>query len=175
MLNWTNFKKKFEGNNSDAFENLAYFLFCEETKQEYGIFEYKHQKGIETEPVKYNGKLLGFQAKFYDTRISDNKKDIIDSIDVAKNAHKNLDQFFLYLNDSFKESTKEVRIPKFQKAIEDYAALKGIEIVWRVPSHIDFMLHQRKNRYLLNYFFDDWESPQKIVGRLKKFNNDLME
>lgn len=175
MLNWTNFKKKIEGKETEAFENLAYFLFCEETKQEYGVFEYKDQWGIETEPVEYQGKLSGFQAKFYTTRISDNKKDIIDSIDTAKKKHENLNQIFLYLNDSFKESTKDERIPKFQKAVEDYAASRGIEIVWRVPSHIDYMLHQCKNQYLLNYFFEDWELPKIIVDKLKKFNNDLME
>ena len=37
------------------------------------------------------------------------------------------------------------------------------------------MLHQCKNQYLLNYFFDDWELPKIIVDKLKKFNNDLME
>ena len=175
MLNWTNFNKKFEGKETEAFENLAYFMFCEETKQENGVFEYKDQWGIETEPVEYQGKLSGFQAKFYTTRISDNKKDIIDSINTAKKKHENLNQIFLYLNDSFKESTIDERIPKFQKAIEDYAASRGIEIVWRVPSHIDYMLNQCKNQYLLNYFFDDWELPEIIVDKLKKFNNDLME
>ncbi len=45
-----------------------------------GIFRYKNQVGIETEPVEHEGKLIGFQAKFYGTSVNKNKRDIKKSI-----------------------------------------------------------------------------------------------
>jgi hypothetical protein len=77
-INWNNFKAKFNGKEQKSFELLCYLLFCEEFNQNTGIFRYKNQAGIETEPIFYNNQWIGFQAKFYETKISENKDDIKD-------------------------------------------------------------------------------------------------
>ena len=84
-INWNIFKAKFNGKEQITFENLSYLLFCDEFNQDTGIFRYKNQTGIETEPIEHEEKIIGFQAKFYETKISDNIKDIEDSIAKAKN------------------------------------------------------------------------------------------
>jgi hypothetical protein len=71
-IKWGNFKAKFNGKEQDSFELLSYLLFCDEFDKKIGIFRYKNQAGIETEPILVDGKWIGFQAKFYDTKISDN-------------------------------------------------------------------------------------------------------
>jgi hypothetical protein len=71
-INWNIFKAKFNGKEQKTFENLCYLLFCNEFNQNTGIFRYKNQTGIETEPIEHKGKMIGFQAKFYETKISDN-------------------------------------------------------------------------------------------------------
>ncbi len=176
MLDWTNFSKRFAGFEQKAFQNLAYFLFCLETEQKYGVFEYKDQWGIETEPVKYQGKMVGFQAKYYTTKISENKKDIKDSIADALTKNKDLNRIYLYLNDSFKESSLDVeKKPLFQKDIENFAITKGVKLVWRVPSNIDFMLALPERKFVKDYFFGNLDSPEIIVKRFNTFNGDLVD
>ena len=63
-IDWDLFKAKFNGRETSKFEQMAYLLFASETGNPNGIFRYKNHPGIETEPVDFNGKSSGFQAKF---------------------------------------------------------------------------------------------------------------
>ena len=85
-INW----KKFEVKNEDyrkSFEGLAYSLFCRKYKRTEGIFRYKNQTGIEAEPIKEGRNLIGFQAKWFESKID--KDQIIDSITKAKKKNPN--------------------------------------------------------------------------------------
>lgn len=106
-INWNNFKAKFNGKETLSFENLAYHLFCNEYNLNKGIFRFKNQTGIETEPIQTETDCVGFQAKYYDTKISDNKGDIIDSIKKAKIKNPDLNKILFYLNQEFSESSKK--------------------------------------------------------------------
>ena len=79
-MDWKQFEIKYAQRETWAFEQLAYLLFCAEHNNRVGLFRYKNQAGIETEPIEKEGKQIGFQAKYYSTSIASNKKDIIDSI-----------------------------------------------------------------------------------------------
>ncbi len=81
-LNWNAFRLKFDGKESKAFEALCYRLFCREFGRSLGIFRYKNQIGIETEPILGHDELIGFQSKFFDHTI--NKQEITKSIEKAK-------------------------------------------------------------------------------------------
>jgi len=59
-------------------------LFCYEHAIKNGISRFKNQTGIEMEPIDHNGEQIGFQVKFYDTKLSVNKDDIIESLKKAK-------------------------------------------------------------------------------------------
>ena len=83
-INWANFKSKFYERERTVFERLAYMLFCYEFNIRIGIFRFKNQTGVETEPIDVDGLKAGFQAKYYDTKLSANKDDIIDSLKKAK-------------------------------------------------------------------------------------------
>lgn len=153
-INWNIFKAKFNGKERIAFENLSYLLFCVEFNQDTGIFRYKNQTGIETEPIEHEGKIIGFQAKFYETKISDNVKDIEDSIAKAKNKNPNLNKILFYINQEFSESTtRGQKEPQYKTNIEVYAVAKGLEIEWRVPSHFERQLVLEKNISLAKHFF----------------------
>jgi len=67
-INWNSFRAKFNGREQDKFEELSYLLFCKEHGQDFGIFGYLNQTGIEKDPIEKNGVLVGFQAKFFVTR-----------------------------------------------------------------------------------------------------------
>ena len=63
--NWANFQTKFTDNPQKYFEWFCYLLFCQEFNKATGIFRYKNQSGIETNPITKDGELIGWQAKYY--------------------------------------------------------------------------------------------------------------
>lgn len=166
-LNWNNFKAKFDGKETSSFENLSYHLFCSEHNNEIGIFGFQNQTGIETEPLDVDGDKIGFQAKFYDTTLSSNKSDLIDSIRKAKRENKNLTVIYFYLNRSFSESTKQgKKDPQYKIDIENVAKEQKLKIEWRVPSHFERQLKLPKNKYLLDFYFSLGETIKNLIDGL---------
>ena len=153
-INWGNFKAKFNGKEQKTFEWLSYLLFCDEFGQSNGVFRYKNQAGVETEPILVNSVWVGFQAKFYDTKLSDNIADITDSIKKAKEHNPNLQRLLFYSNQEFSESSKKgQKEPKYKTELEKSARDQGIQIDWRVPSHFEIQLAFDKNSSKAEYFF----------------------
>jgi hypothetical protein len=153
-INWGNFKTKFDGKEQKTFELLSYLLFCDEFGQRNGIFRYKNQVGIETEPIVVNGEMVGLQAKFYETKISDNVEDIIDSIQKAKGKNQNLQRLLFYTNKEFSESRKKgQKEPQYKIDIEGAARRQGIRIEWKVPSNFEAQLALPHNQSKAEYFF----------------------
>lgn len=174
-INWNIFKAKFNGKERIAFENLSYILFCDEFNQDTGIFRYKNQAGIETEPIEQEGKIIGFQAKFYETKIRDNVKDIKDSIAKAKNMNPSLNKIFLYINQEFSESTTiGQKEPQYKTDIEEYGEVKGLEIEWRVPSHFERQLVLENNISLAKHFFSLGESTFDLMQELIQHTESIL-
>jgi hypothetical protein len=145
-INCNNFRAKFNGKEQKSFEWLCYLLFCSEFNINTGLFRYKNQVGIETDPIEYQDQCIGFQAKFYETKIRDNKNDIKSSIAKAKTKNKNLTKILFYINQEFSESSKkDEKDPEYKIEIENYANSLGLQIEWRVPSHFEIQLALDKN------------------------------
>jgi hypothetical protein len=153
-MNWYVFNLKFDKRQTTAFEELAYLLFCAEFEQKIGVFRYKNQTGIETNPIVKDGIFYGFQAKYYTTPLSQNKADIIDSIKKAKKKYNNLNKILLYTNQELSGSSKSnKKEPKYQINIEEEAKNIDIEIIWRVPSNFEIQLSKPENKYIYDIFF----------------------
>ncbi|MFY9620586.1 MAG: hypothetical protein WAQ99_12325 [Pyrinomonadaceae bacterium] len=151
-INWNKFRAKFNGKESNTFEYLCYLLFCREFGLSTGLFRYKNQAGIETEPVFVNGQWIGLQSKFFENKI--NQQEIENSIETAKNRNPKLDKIYVYLNLEFSESRKkDKKEPKYKIDLEDFAKSQNVEIEWRVPSHIEAQLSLTENAVLAQYFF----------------------
>jgi len=175
MLNWNIFKVKFDGKETITFEGLAYQLFCSEFNIKIGIPKFKNQVGIETEPIEVNGDVIGFQAKYYETKISNNKEDIIDSIKKAKKKNPNLTKIFIYLNQEISESSKEQeKDPKYKKDIEGEAKKLGVQIEWRVPSHIERQLALPENRNLRDLFFSLDKNVFDLINKLQQHTEAIL-
>ena len=150
-LNWNLFRTKFNGKETKAFEYLCYLLFCREFSVSHtGIFRFKNQPCIETEPILVNGNWIGFQAKFFDKAI--NRQDIENSIKTTKSQYPNVTRIHIYLNLEFSKNAKG-REPKSKTQIEEFAKSKNVEIEWRVTSHIEAQLALAANKNLADYFF----------------------
>ena len=174
-LNWNNFKAKFNGKEQSTFESLSYQLFCCEYGLELGIFKFKNQTGIETEPIQKDNECVGFQAKYYGTKISDNKADIIGYINKAKRENPSLTKILFYLNQEFSESTTEqTKDPQYKIDIENSAKNIDVCIEWRVPSHFERQLALPVNEYLSDYFFCLDESVIDFINNLENHTETLL-
>jgi hypothetical protein len=175
-MNWKVFNLKYDKREAWAFEHMSYLLFCLEFNNRIGLFRYKNQTGIETEPIEKEGKFYGFQSKYYTTSIADNKDDIIDSIQKAKSKNKQLDELFIYINQELSESTtKEKKKPQYELDIDDAAKAAGISIQWRVPSHFEVQLSLPENKYLQDMFFSLEPSEENLLDEIYKHNENILQ
>lgn len=175
-MNWNIFKLKYDKQEQWAFEQMSYLLFCAEFNNRIGLFRYKNQTGIETEPIKKDGKLYGFQSKYYTTSIANNKDEIIDSIKKAKYKNKQLDELYIYINQELSESTiKSKKKPKYQLDIEKSAKTEGVNIQWRVPSHFELQLSLPENKYLYDIFFSLDPNEEDLLDEISKHNENILQ
>lgn len=150
--NWNNFKVKFNNQEQVAFQHLCYLLFCKQFDKITGIFRFKNQAGIETNPVEKDGQVIGWQAKFYTTKLSANKKELIKSIDTTKERHPSLNTIFFYTNQEFSEDPKGGD-PKCKKEIENHAKEKGVSIEWKQASFFESSFVCEENFSIAQHFF----------------------
>lgn len=175
-MNWNIFRLKYDEREERAFEQMSYLLFCAEHNNRIGLFRYKNQTGIETEPLHKNGKTLGFQSKYYTNSIASNKSDIIDSINKAKAKNENLDELYFYINLEFSESTKaNQKKPKYQQEIETAAENLGFKIVWRVPSHLELQLSLPENKYIFDLFFNLNPNGGNLIDSIVAHNENILK
>jgi len=174
-INWNIFKVKFNEKEDKAFERLAYLLFCTEHGINTGIFRFKNQAGIETEPINYNDQIIGFQAKYYDTKLADNKNDIIDALEKAKRENPDLNKILLYTNQELAESTKKgVKKPQYQLDVEKKAKEINVTLEWRVPSHLEQQLSLPVNHHLAEFFFSLGKNIIDFLDELKAHAENIL-
>lgn len=174
-MNWNVFRLKYDKREERAFEQMSYLLFCAEHNNRIGLFRYKNQTGIETEPLHKDGKTLGFQSKYYTNSIAANKGDIIDSINKAKAKNENIEELYFYINQEFSESTtRNQKKLKYQQEIETTAKNLGLEIIWRVPSHLELQLSLPENKYILENFFSLGPNPGKLIDSIVTHNKNIL-
>jgi len=175
-MNWKVFSVKYDKRETWAFEQMSYLLFCAEFDNRIGLFRYKNQTGIETEPIEKDGKYYGFQSKYYTTLIADNKDDIIDSIKKAKSKNKQLDELLLYINQELSESiSKSKKKPQYQLDIEKSAKAVGVNIQWRVPSHFELQLSLPENKYINDVFFSLDPNEGDLLDEISKHNENILQ
>lgn len=150
--NWHNFQAKFNDNPQKYFEWFCYLLFCQEFKTPAGIFRYKNQSGIETNPITKDGQVIGWQAKFYDTKLSDNKSELIGMIAKSNRDYPNLTKIIFYTNQEWGQGKKD-NDSKIKKEVEQKAKDFGIEIEWRTTSFFEAPLVAIENEKITKHFF----------------------
>ena len=174
-INWATFSSKFYGKEQKAFESLCYLLFCSEFDRDKGIFRYKNQVGIETEPIEHEGEVLGWQAKFLEADIRTKKDVLKESIAATKTKNPAVTKILFYLNKDFSESRKkDVKDPAYKTEIEDHAKSIGVKVEWRVPSHFERQLALEKNRLLAQHFFRAEKSIVDFISELQQHTESIL-
>lgn len=152
-VSWNNFRAKFDNQEEVAFERFCYLLFCKEFKKDTGIFRFKNHAGIETDPIEQNDLVIGWQAKFYSTALSQHTSDFKESIDKTKERHPLVNKIIFYTNQEFGQD-KNKTDPQYKKDIESHAKLKGVEIEWRTGSYFESPFVCESNFSIAQHFFD---------------------
>ena len=164
-VNWKAFEYKFSDNPQRAFENLTYYLFCNEYGQKNGIFRYFNQPHIETNPIQVGDKLIGFQAKYYaeSVAMSSKEEDLRKAVEGASKAYPGITTLYFYISREFSPSSEKDKVkPAYQTNIEN-----GKVLVILKPS-----LCKIRDLQFVEMFFFKWilqcRSVVKVLKGIKK-------
>lgn len=175
-MNWNIFRLKYDKREEWAFEQMSYLLFCAELGNRIGLFRFKNQTGIETEPLEKDGEFYGFQAKYYTIPLSGKKSEIISSIRKSKRENPKLNKILFFLNKEFSESTKKgKKKSKYHIDIESEAKKLKLEIIWRVPSHFELQLALPENKYIYEDFFSLEPNEGTLIDEVKNHNDNILQ
>ncbi|MDU6823463.1 hypothetical protein [Intestinibacter bartlettii] len=162
--NWYNFKAKFSDNPQKNFEWFCYLLFCRRYNQPEGIFRYKNQAAIETKEIAINGEFIGWQAKFYTDKLSNHKKDLIDTIVDAKKYYKNINKIIFFTNQEWGQG-KDGQDSLCKKEVELTGKKLNISIEWKTKSFFESEFVAIQNSDISSHFFCLEDS---IIDKLNK-------
>lgn len=176
---WQIFKAKFSENPQNNFEWLCYLLFCKEFGKELGIFRYKNQSGIETNPISVGKDVIGWQAKFYETTLSDHKNDLIRTLIKSKRDYTNLSKIILYTNGEWGQShnsrNPEQNNPQAKVDVENKASELDLQIEWRTASFFESPFVTVTNDLLVRHFFSFDKSIFHLLSEKQAHTESILE
>lgn len=149
--NWDIFKTKFSENPQENFEWFCYILFCKEYNQNNGVFGFKNQAAIETNPINHNNELVGWQAKFYDSSLSNHKNEILKTIQDSKKSYPDIKVIVFYTNQQWGQI--KGKKPKGLIEIEKEEDKLGVKLVWRVSNFFGSPFVCIDNKIIAKHFF----------------------
>lgn len=157
--NWDIFKSKFNNDPEYSFEWFSYLLFCREFNLEKGWYGFQNQSAIEKSPITVGNKVIGFQSKFYQSRLNDKKKEIIDTLEKVHRDYPHLTDLIFYTNQSWTQNYdndlgKMVNTKAYDE-VYDLASEYKIALDWRDTGFFESEFVALKNNDLSRHFFDD--------------------
>jgi hypothetical protein len=173
-VNWGVFSAKFNGHEQSTFQWLCYLLFCLEFNQPLGISRYENHAGIETDPIKVGEELVGWQAKFYTTRLSEHTKELENAITTTKTRHPKLTKIIFYTNKDFGQDKKKTD-PPYKLAVEKHARSKGVTVQWKTASFFESPFVTKDNAVLAKHFFSPDKSIIDLMGGLHDHSSAVLQ
>lgn len=170
---WNVFKEKFSANPQDGFEWMCYLLFCNEFGAKKGIFRYKNQSAIETDPIAVEGDKIGWQAKFYDSPLSNYKDKLLETLEKARRDYSDLSKIIFYTNSEWGQS--KGKEPKGKKEVEEKAKEINLEIEWRCGSFFESPFVVDDCKRIVSYFFTRSDDLFDLLGSLESHTYAILE
>ncbi|MEQ1161307.1 hypothetical protein ABLT50_15730 [Acinetobacter calcoaceticus] len=156
---WEIFSAKFSNDKESTFEWFSYLLFCREFNLPRGWFGFKNQSAIEKNPIQINDEVIGFQAKFYSSPLSNHKNDFLEMLEKAKRDYPEITKILIYTNQAWtqghNDNEKKMEEPKALKDINSKAKELNIELVWRETSFFDSEFVCLENDDIAKHFFSN--------------------
>jgi len=169
---WNTFKTKFTENPQNNFEWFCYLLFCKEFDKPLGIFRYKNQSGLETNPIVKDSEIIGWQAKFYETKLSANKKVLIETVKNSKSSYPSLTKIIFYTHQEWSQSKGQESTVK--KDVEQEAKDLGITIEWRMKSYFESPFVSVSNAEIAQHFFSLDKSILNILNEKQLHSENIL-
>lgn len=170
---WDIFKAKFSTNPQDAFEWMCYLLFCNEFRVKTGIFRYKNQSAIETNPVSSNGVNIGWQAKFYEAALSSHKNDLLETLTKAKRDYPDLNKIIFYTNSEWGQN--KGKEPQGKIEIETKAKANNLEIEWRCCSFFESPFVVDDCSRITSYFFTRSDNLFRLLESFESHTRAILD
>jgi hypothetical protein len=177
---WNKFRAKFSENPQSNFEWFCYLLFCKEFNKPFGIFRYKNQSGIETNPIITGSEVVGWQAKFYDTTLSSNKDDLIGMITKSKRDYPNITRIIFYTNEEWGQGKTQddskitTNDSKPKTDVENLARSLKIDIQWNTASFFESPFVVVNNELIARHFFCLDNSILDIINEKQHHTNTVL-
>ncbi|EEA2274522.1 ATP-binding protein, partial [Salmonella enterica] len=174
---WNIFKAKFSDNPQYHFEWFCYLLFCKQFDKPYGIFRYKNQSAIETNPITHEHKRIGFQAKFYESSLSEHKQEILDTLKKAKRDYSDLNTIIFYSNQEWGQAHSQDKPAAKSKAlvdIEKEALNLNLELEWCTASFFESHFVSIDCEKISKYFFQTDSNLIKFIDYLDMHTNLIL-
>ncbi|GAB3531416.1 AVAST type 4 anti-phage nuclease Avs4 [Photobacterium alginatilyticum] len=172
-IDWEVFKAKFSTNPQDAFEWMCYLLFCNEFRVKTGIFRYKNQSAIETNPISQDGINVGWQAKFYEVALSNHKNDILETITKAKRDYPDLNKIIFYTNSEWGQN--KGKEPKGKIEAEEKAKENNLEIEWRCCSFFESPFVVDDCSRIASYFFTQSDNLFALLSSFESHTDAILD
>ncbi|MFA6548495.1 MAG: ATP-binding protein, partial [Candidatus Margulisiibacteriota bacterium] len=150
--NWGMFAAKFNNNPQSHFEWFCYMLFCQEFNRPQGIYRYKNQSGIETNPIIKDSEVIGWQAKYYESTLSNYKDALLKMLAKSKRDYPNLTSLIFYTNQEWGQGKKQ-NDPQAKVDVEQKALELKIKIEWRTTSYFESPFVAVDNEIIARHFF----------------------
>lgn len=171
-VNWNIFNAKFSGRTREKFEWFCYMLFCAENNYDKGIFRFFNQAAIETEPVEIEEELIGWQAKYYDTTLSNHADEIVETIESAKRLYPDIKRLVIYSNAEWAQYRGDK--PAGLIRIEEVAKQKEVIIDWRLKSFFESKFVTIDNESISRHFFSLNENEFDEINRRINHTKNLL-
>ena len=163
---WSEFEVKANQSFRNQFENLCRMLFCEELDIEQGTLEtVENQAGNETQVVLHQGKLVGFQSKYFDHGFD--AQQFKNSLFKAKKYNQDQDTIYLYSN----KTPSELQLNN----LKEYIASLKMDCEIRFNEQILDKVVASKNDFIYETFFHLNSEAEKIVEYGKKIVESYLE
>ncbi len=169
---WNKFKAKFSENHQNNFEWFCYLLFCKEFNKPRGIFRYKNQSAIETNPIETSGEIIGWQAKFYDTALSGHKGELISTIKKTKRDYPNITKLIFYTNHEWGQN--KGKAPQGKIDVEKKAKELEIGLEWRTASFFESPFVSIENGIIAQHFFSLDESIFDLIENQQRHTENIL-
>ncbi|SDX59734.1 AVAST type 4 anti-phage nuclease Avs4 [Nitrosomonas oligotropha] len=170
---WNIFKEKFSANPQESFEWMCYLFFCNEYGAKTGIFRYKNQSAIETDPITVEEDKVGWQAKFYEYSLSNYKDKILDTLTKAKRDYPDLSKIIFYTNSEWGQSRGKE--PKGKIEVEEKAKDINLEIEWRCKSFFESPFVVDDCRRITSYFFTLSDNLFDLLESLESHTTSILD
>jgi hypothetical protein len=171
--NWNVFNAKFSENPQNNFEWFCYLLFCKEFNMEYGIFRYKNQSAIETNPIEVDDDKVAWQAKYYESSLSNHRSDLEDTLKKLKRDYPNVNKLYIYSNQEWGQNKGQM--PQGRSDIENLAKDSNISLEWKLASFFESEFVTVKNAIISKHFFTFEKSIFSTLEEMQKHSENVLK